>query len=60
MVGEEWETLKRFNLAELYRPAQKPAEETSVKATPNPEEVKTDDAQPAEDTQTQGTGVVVP
>jgi hypothetical protein len=39
--GNEWERLKRFNLAEIYQPTLK--SDTKAEATAIPEEVKTDE-----------------
>ncbi len=46
VVGNEWETLKRFNLAELYQPTPKGGAEVKVKAEAEaiPKSVTKDDA----------------
>jgi tRNA acetyltransferase TAN1 len=59
VVGAEWETLKRFNLAELYQPASTSMPQAKVQAESKPEEAKTDETRLAEDTQA-GTGSAVP
>lgn len=39
VVGDDWESFKRYNLAEIYHPTPKPGAEPSsnaeIKATPN-------------------------
>ena len=40
VVGSDWETLKRFNLAELYQPPSK------IRAEAKPEPATTDEAAP--------------
>jgi tRNA acetyltransferase TAN1 len=42
VVGSDWETLKRFNLAELYQPPSKIRAPSEAEAKPEP--VTTDEA----------------
>jgi hypothetical protein len=51
VVGRDWETLKRFNLAELYQSTPKPkGQQALLKAEAKPESVTKDEAQAAEGT----------
>jgi tRNA acetyltransferase TAN1 len=52
VVGDDWESFKRYNLAEIYQPTQKPGAEPSSnaenEATPNSVTTNEAKAQPPE------------
>lgn len=62
VVGNDWETLKRFNLAELYQPRSKSeAPRADIKVEAIPKSVTTDEAPPTGASPTSnGTDSLVP